>query len=105
MESMNSTIAWMTDPLIALYQRLAALAPNLVGCPGAALSWLRDGQTRRGLVRRLLARLGVDRLAESSGLAALPAMGFERPLSALVGTRCLCSSCWPSPFPPPMPWG
>lgn len=87
METMNQTLAWMSDPLIALYQRLAALAPNLVGALALLLVGYVLGKLAAAVSRRLLARLGVDRLAESSGLAAFfRQWGLERPLSALVGS-------------------
>lgn len=87
METMNQTFAWMSDPLIALYQRLAALAPNLVGAVVLLLAGYVLGKIAAAITRRVLARLGVDRLAESSGLAAFTRQwGLERPLSALIGS-------------------
>lgn len=87
METMNQTFAWMADPLTALYQRLAALAPNLAGAVALLLVGFVLGKIAAIIVRRVLARLGADRLAESSGLATLSRQwGIERPLSALVGS-------------------
>ncbi|MGK0673692.1 MAG: hypothetical protein ABWU16_03415 [Halothiobacillaceae bacterium] len=87
METMNQTLAWIGDPLIALYQRLAALAPNLVGALALLLTGYLLGKIAAAVTRRVLVRLGADRLAESSGLAALSRQwGLERPLSSLVGS-------------------
>lgn len=87
METMNQTLAWMSDPLIALYQRLAALAPNLVGALALLLAGYVLGKIAAAITRRGLARLGADRLAESAGFAALSRQwGLERPLSSLIGS-------------------
>lgn len=87
METMNQTFAWVSDPLIALYQRLAALAPNLVGAVVLLLAGYVLGKIAAAITRRVLARLGADRLAESSGLASFTRQwGLDRPLSALIGS-------------------
>lgn len=87
METMNQTLAWMTDPLVALYQRLATLAPNLVGALVLLVAGYVLGKIVSALVRKALARVGADRLAERSGLADFTRQwGMERPLSAVVGS-------------------
>ncbi|MDM7455845.1 MAG: mechanosensitive ion channel [Tepidimonas sp.] len=87
METMNQTLTWMGDPMIALYHRLAALSPNLAGALALLLVGYVLGKIAAAVIRRLLVRLGADRLAESSGLARLTRQwGLERPLSALVGS-------------------
>lgn len=63
------------------------LAPNLVGAVVLLLAGYVLGKTAATITRRVLARLGADRLAESSGLAAFTRQwGLERPLSALIGS-------------------
>ncbi|MEO1767731.1 mechanosensitive ion channel family protein [Thiobacter aerophilum] len=86
MDTMNQTLNWMLDPLLVLYQRLAALAPNLVGALILLLAGYVLGKIAGNVVRRVLARVGVDRLAEGSGLIEFTRQwGMERPLSAVVG--------------------
>jgi small-conductance mechanosensitive channel len=87
METVNQTLAWMTDPLVALYQRLAALAPNLVGALALLLAGYLLAKLAGAVVRSVLSRLGADRLAERSGLASFAKQwGMERPISALLGS-------------------
>lgn len=86
METMNQTLTWMTEPLIALYHRLAALAPNLVGALALLLVGYLLAKLAGAITRKVLARLGADRLAEQSGLAGFTRQwGMERPVSAMVG--------------------
>lgn len=86
MDTINQTLNWMADPLLALYHRLAALAPNLVGALILLLVGYVLAKIAGSITRRLLARLGADRLAEQSGLAEFTRRwGMERPLSAVVG--------------------
>lgn len=87
METMNQAFNWMTDPLLALYHRLASLAPNLVGALVLLLAGYVLGKIAGSVLRRVLARMGADRLAERSGLVEFTRQwGMERPLSAVVGS-------------------
>ena len=76
------TISALTEML----NRVAAFLPNLVGAllvllVGWMLAWLAQRVTRR-----VLARLGCDRLAERAGVAdALTRTGVTTPASHLVG--------------------
>lgn len=86
METLNQSFAWMMDPVVALYQRLAALAPNLVGALLLLVVGYVLGKLSASVIRRLLVHLRVDRISESSGLANfMQQWGMERPLSSLVG--------------------
>lgn len=86
MDTMNQTLNWMADPVLALYHQLAALAPNLIGALVLLLAGYVLGKIAGSVVCRVLARLGADQLAERSGLAEFTQQwGMQRPLSSVVG--------------------
>jgi small-conductance mechanosensitive channel len=87
METVNQTLNWVTDPLLALYHRLAALAPNLMGALILLLAGYVLGRVASAVVRRVLARLGMDELARRSGLQSLlQQWGMQRDISSLLGS-------------------
>lgn len=87
MGTMSQALTWMSDPLVTLYQRLAALAPNIVGALLLLLAGYILGKIAAVIARKLIVRLGADRLAESSGLASMMRQwGMDRPLSGVVGS-------------------
>lgn len=87
MDTVNQAMTWMADPLIALYHRLAALAPNLVGAVALLLVGYLLAKLASAASRKVLGRLGADRLAEQSGLAGFTRQwGMERPVSAMLGS-------------------
>jgi len=87
METLNRTLTWMSDPLVSLYQRFASLIPNIIGALLLLAFGYLFGKLAGSVARRLLERLGVDRLAEKSGLKAFAQQwGVTRPLSSVLGT-------------------
>lgn len=87
METLNRTLSWISDPLISLYQRFASLIPNLIGALCLLVFGYLFGKFAGSVARRLLERLGVDRLAEKSGLSTFAQQwGLTRPLSAILGS-------------------
>jgi len=76
----------VTGALTGMFNRVAAFLPHLVGVLlvlliGWLLAWLAQRVTRR-----VLARLGLDHLAERTGIAdALTRAGVTMPASHLVG--------------------
>ena len=76
----------VTGVLTGMFNRVAAFLPHLVGALlvlliGWLLAWLAQRVTRR-----VLARLGLDHLAERTGIAdALTRAGVTMPASHLVG--------------------
>jgi len=76
----------VTGALTGMFNRVAAFLPHLVGVLlvlliGWLLAWLAQRVTRR-----VLARLGLDHLAERAGIAdALTRAGVTMPASHLVG--------------------
>jgi small-conductance mechanosensitive channel len=72
---------------VALYNRLAMLAPNLLGALVLLLFGYLLGKLLGAVTRRLLAKLGIDELAKRSGLQGfLQQWGMQREISALLGT-------------------
>ncbi|OYT72382.1 MAG: transporter [Chloracidobacterium sp. CP2_5A] len=87
METISQTLAWMSNPLMALYQRLATLIPNIIGALTLLAVGYLLGKVAAAALRRILARVGVDRLAEQSGLSGfLQQWGVARPLSSVLGS-------------------
>lgn len=80
----------ITSALAQMLNRVAAFLPNLVGALIVLLvGWLLAWLAQR-VARRLLTRLGFDRLAERAGATdALARAGITRPASYLVG-RAIC---------------
>lgn len=87
MDHIRTALAWASDPLVALYNRLAMLAPNLLGALVLLLFGYLLGKLLGAVTRRLLAKLGIDELAKRSGLQGfLQQWGMQREISALLGT-------------------
>jgi small-conductance mechanosensitive channel len=87
MDHIQTALAWASDPLVALYNRLATLAPNLLGALVLLLFGYLLGKLLGAVTRRLLAKLGIDELAKRSGLQGfLQQWGMQREISALLGT-------------------
>lgn len=76
----------ITSALTEMLNRVAAFLPNLVGALSVLLiGWLLAWLAQR-VARRVLARLGFDRLAKRAGVTdALTRAGIETPASHLVG--------------------
>ena len=76
----------VTSALTEMLGRVAAFLPRLVGALLVLLiGWLLAWLARR-VTRRVLARLGLDRLSERAGVTdALARAGVTRPASHLVG--------------------
>jgi len=86
MEHVEQTWQWLSEPLIALGQRLAELAPNLVGALMLLIAGYILSKVAGWAVRGLLVRIGVDKLAEKSGLETfLRHAGISQPPSAVLG--------------------
>lgn len=87
MEQLNSTLQWLTEPLITLGRRFAELTPNLLGAllllvAGYVLSKLASWAVRGGLKR-----IGLDKLAEKSGLSTfLKNIGITHSVSDTLGS-------------------
>ena len=87
MDPIQATLSWASDPLVALYNRLAALAPNLLGALILLLFGYVLGTLLGAMARRLLAKLGIDELAKRSGLQSfLQQWGLQREVSAVLGS-------------------
>jgi small-conductance mechanosensitive channel len=87
MDQVQTALSWASDPLLALYNRLAILAPNLLGALVLLLFGYLLGKLLGAVTRRLLAKLGIDELAKRSGLQGfLQQWGMQREISALLGT-------------------
>jgi small-conductance mechanosensitive channel len=87
MDHIQTALAWASDPLVALYNRLATLAPTLLGALVLLLFGYLLGKLLGAVTRRLLAKLGIDELAKRSGLQSfLQQWGMQREISALLGT-------------------
>jgi len=87
MDHIQTALSWASDPLVALYNRLAMLAPNLLGALVLLLFGYLLGKLLGAVTRRLLAKLGIDELAKRSGLQGfLQQWGMQREISALLGT-------------------
>jgi small-conductance mechanosensitive channel len=87
MDHIQTALSWASDPLLALYNRLAMLAPNLLGALVLLLFGYLLGKLLGAVTRRLLAKLGIDELAKRSGLQGfLQQWGMQREISALLGT-------------------
>jgi len=87
MDHVQTALSWASDPLLALYHRLAMPAPNLLGALGLLLFGYLLGKLLGAVTRRLLAKLGIDELAKRSGLQGLlQQWGMQREVSALLGT-------------------
>ncbi len=87
MDQIQTALSWASDPLVALYNRLAMLAPNLLGALVLLLFGYLLGKLLGAVTRRLLAKLGIDELAKRSGLQGfLQQWGMRREISALLGT-------------------
>jgi small-conductance mechanosensitive channel len=87
MDHIQTALSWASDPLVALYNRLAILAPNLLGALVLLLFGYLLGKLLGAVTRRLLAKLGIDELAKRSGLQGfLQQWGMQREISALLGT-------------------
>jgi len=86
MEQLNQTWHWFTEPLIALGQRVAVLTPNLIGALLLLGAGLLLSKSVGWLVRGVSVRIGVDRLAEKSGLSLfLRNAGLTQPASGILG--------------------
>lgn len=87
MDKLNQFWQYATDPVHALYQRIASTLPDLVGALvllvvgyvlAKALSWVAE---------RVLARIGVDTLAERAGLDALTQrLGWNKRASGVAAS-------------------
>jgi small-conductance mechanosensitive channel len=87
MDHIQTALAWASDPLVAFYNRLAMLAPNLLGALVLLLFGYLLGKLLGAVTRRLLAKLGIDELAKRSRLQGfLQQWGMQREISALLGT-------------------
>jgi small-conductance mechanosensitive channel len=87
MDHIQTALSWASDPLVALYNRVAILAPNLLGALVLLLFGYLLGKLLGAVTRRLLAKLGIDELAKRSGLQSfLQQWGMQREISALLGT-------------------
>jgi len=87
MDHIQTALSWASDPLVALYNRLAMLVPNLLGALVLLLFGYLLGKLLGAVTRRLLAKLGIDELAKRSGLQGfLQQWGMQREISALLGT-------------------
>ncbi|MDT7928307.1 mechanosensitive ion channel family protein [Tepidimonas sp.] len=87
MDHIQTALSWASDPLVALYNRLAMLAPNLLGALILLLFGYLLGKLLGAVTRRLLAKLGIDELAKRSGLQGfMQQWGMQREISALLGT-------------------
>jgi len=86
MDHIQTALSWASDPLVALYNRLATLAPNLLGALVLLLFGYVLGKLLGAVARRLLAKLGIDELAKRSGLQGfLQQWGMQREVSAVLG--------------------
>ncbi|WP_312262185.1 mechanosensitive ion channel family protein [Candidatus Igneacidithiobacillus taiwanensis] len=86
METLHNTLTWMTNPLVALYQRLAVLLPNLFGALVLLLFGYAFARIAGAITRRVLVRFGVDGLMERSGISALSRdWGMKLSLSRVLG--------------------
>ncbi|MGC9163900.1 MAG: mechanosensitive ion channel family protein [Thiomonas sp.] len=86
MDTVNQTLTYLGNPLLALYGRLAAALPNLLGALLLLLVGYLLAKVAAAVVRRVLARLGADRLAEQTGLTRFTQQwGMQQPLSTALG--------------------
>jgi len=87
MEQLTLTWSWLTEPLIALGQRIAVLTPNLLGALMLLVAGFVLSKLVAWVLRGVLARLGVDRLAEKSGLGSfLRNAGIAQSVSGVLGS-------------------
>src|SRR5579885_526185 len=86
MQTTNQAWHYLSDPVVALANRFAAVAPNLLGALVLLILGYFLGRFAGWVVRRLLRRLGFDNLAQRSGLdEILERIGARRRLSDLLG--------------------
>jgi small-conductance mechanosensitive channel len=86
MQTTNQAWHYLSDPVVALANRFAAVAPNLLGALFLLILGYFFGRFAGWVVRRLLRRLGFDNLAQRSGLdEILERIGARRRLSDLLG--------------------
>jgi small-conductance mechanosensitive channel len=86
MQEANASWHYVSDPVMALGARFAALAPNLLGALLLLVAGYILGKICAWLVRRILGRMGFDRLAEGTGLSGfLSQAGIKRTPSSLAG--------------------
>jgi len=86
MQTTNQAWHYLSDPIVALGDRFAAIAPNLLGALVLLLLGYLLGKLTGWIVQRFLHRLGFDTLAQRAGIQEmLERAGTRRHSSDLLG--------------------